>query len=743
MADTITITEQDRIDAEALMEQFLGDRVDGDFSKGSMLRDLVISGLANIFAYFMNEVDTVKARQSLLLLGKLTGVSADDAVDEILSNWFLTRKTGRYATGVVTVYLTERADIAIPITAKFYKTGELAFVPNYTDTFTVSGNDLLQVVDSDGTVVAYTTNVSLKAYLPGDEYNIEPGSFTDFTRFNPYVTRVENVAEFSGGGGAETTAELLDRAPTAISVRDLNSSRSIDATLKDEFTDVQDVTVIGMGDAEMIRDLILEETTPTRIHAGGCVDAYLRSPLETGVEFTGEVGGVFTDPRPGYYILRDDKYSDFTTETSLEAGHVIVISNALTLSEAQMYIIKDVTPYGLYVSRRAQFPLELPTVVATYSDGELIYDGGAAENRVSSAGEYTFTSDDVGKFIRVLPGGIAGNVGTGEIDSVNDVPNYAVVTGFDANFTTETGVEFALESRVVQYTAGKNSPTFNDEISYLGTGNPVNTGMFTKNIQNNGRVVLPFVPIYRITDVSVDGTGLPPTWLASDGRMHFDIRVNREPIRPVSPAAGNFEYQVVCRNPEEGSSGWQIYELDIAWPTVEGKSYFNGKTVKVVYDTITGYTSVWDMMVSSDRRIECGSVIPKGLHAVYLAMNIRYQLTRTATTDIDTTEAAAAVADYINNFDTREDIDTSDIIGFLRSTYANIGRIEPFNITYTLYAPDGRAIGYETSDNVSIDPTYQTGAVAEDLLDDPLGIGVSDNTLRYLTTADLITFTKV
>jgi len=824
VAETITITAQDRVDAENLLEQFLGDKVEGDFSKGSALRDLVVTGLANIFAYLQAENDLTRARQSLLLLGRLTGTDVDNAVDEILSNWFISRKQGQYATGVATLYLTQQADVVIPTTAKFYKTGTLVFGPSSTTTTTIAAEDLLPVVDADGTTVAYTVDIALKALLPGSDYNIATGSFVDFTRVSPYLTRVENLNVFAGGGGVETTAALLDRALTAITVRDLNSARSIDTTLKDEFTQVDDVTIIGYGDAEMIRDLILEETTPNRIHVGGCADAYIRGPVESAV-YTAEVGAEFTDPRPGYYIFRDDLIIDFTTSTHLKAGDVIRIYNALPDAEADMYIIKEVAPYGLYVSRRAQFPGALPTVIATYTDGILEYDGGSGENRVSSAGEYQFVATDanktivcavagytscvtedigkaviaapsgdsgtlfsynndsrtwivtpdapgdvfdiaqtlsitagtgagtvesssyVGKYLRVHLGGEFDNVGTGLITGVDEALNYAVVTGFNYDFISETGVTFSLLSRVVEYSAGSNPPTFNNEIYYA----PTYSGMFTKSIQNNGRVLLPEVPIYRITDVSIPGTGIDPTWLSTDGRLHFTNRVNREPIRPTTPVAGNFEYQVLCRNPEEGSSGWQIFELDIAWPAWGGgglpypetKTYFNGKTVQVTYETLSGYTSVWGEMLSTDRRIICGSVIPKGLHSVYLSMDIRYRLNRMATADIDTTAAAEALAVYINDFDTREDIDVSDIVWFLRNTYSNIGYIEPFSIDYVLYAPDGRAIPYTTADVVSIDPAKATGGPSYDVLDAPLSIGVSDNTVRYRTAADLITFTNI
>lgn len=759
MADTtttITITTQDRIDAENFLEQFLTDQMAStagsgvDFSKGGAMRDFAVSAMANIFAYLRQEVDITRARQSLLLLGKLTGSDVDDAVDEILSNWFITRKTGHKSTGTITVYLTQSTTVAIPPMTRFYKTSALAFAPTSTETVVISTDDLSAYVNSDGVVTAYTFQLPVTAVDVGEDYDVDAGSFVDFTRFNPYISKVENTSRFAGGGGTESTTDMLNRAPTAISVRDLNSARSIDATLKDEITDVQDVTVIGYGDSEMVRDLVLEEATSSRIHAGGYADAYVKMPVALSQTFEAEVGGTFTDPRPAYTIFRDDTIIDFTQiGTGIDhipaapviPGDILRVHNNLPQSEASLYVVKSVTPYGLYVSPRSPFPKALPTIVATASDGSLAYS--APKNYVTSAGAYVFSNSDVGKYIRVHKGGNANNVGTGIILSpVNTITNTVAVAGFTNHFATETGVTFSVESRIVSYSVGNNSPTYDNKISMERfNANPRPSGMFTKSVQKDGRVVLPSVPIYRITDVSIPGTGLPTGWLSADGRMHFDIRVNGEPTRPVSPTAGVFEYQVTCPNFREGYSGWQIFELDIAWPTApEGKTYFNGKTVRVTYDTLVGYDSVWNLMVNDTRRITCGSVIPKGLHPVYLSMNVNYRLARTATADIDTAEAAQTLAEYINGFDTKENIDVSDISSFIRQTYTNIGYVAPLTINYTLYAPDGRAIAYQTTEVVSIDPDLEVESTP--ILPDPISLGVSDNTLRFLTAPDLLTFTN-
>jgi hypothetical protein len=745
MADTITIVEQDRIDAENVLEQFMGDRLENvDFSKGGAVRDFVISAMGLLFAYLQSEKDTTRARQSLLLLGKLTGSDVDDAVDEILSNWFIRRGSGQYATGTVKVYLTAAVDVSIPLTARFYKTSSLPFAPNATDTLTYSTDDLTQIVDSTGTVVAYTFTVPVIAANPGEAYNVSAGTFVDYTRFSPYVSRVENESAFTGGGDKESTQSMLERSETAISVRDLNSARSIDVTLKEEFSDVNDVVVIGYGDPEMIRDLVLEEATNTRIHAGGYVDSYLRTPVLESQTFVGTVGGVFTDPRSGYFVLRDYSVADFS---GVAVGDVLLIQNAITSSEANQYIVKQVTPYGIYVSRRTPFPKALPTVSGdAYTDGAVSKSG--LEQRVTSVSQYTFSADDVGNYIAITDAVNAGNLCTGKIISVNTGSNYAVVTGvaggYDIDFTSESDVTFEIQTRVVEYSIGNNAPGYNNKVTERYSGR------FTKSIQNDGRVLLPARPIYQIRDVSLPGTDYStgyPALLDTDGRVRFPNRVNQE---PVSHGTGpELEYEVVCQNPEEAQSGWQVMELDVAWAT--DKTFFNDEPLTVIYDTLTGFDTVWAFMLSDDRRIICGSVIPRGLHPVYLILDVKYKLAKTATANLDEEAAADALAEFVNNFDSLEDIDSSDIAAFLRQEYSEIGYIAPSDIDYQLLAPDGRVITYRSDSQVTVDDTTKqidpaTGLYPTDpnlILADPISQGVSDNTVRYLTTPSMITFTNL
>jgi len=744
----ITIVEQDRLDAENLLEQFLGDNMpDADLGRGSAMRDFAITAMSLVYAFLRKESDLTRQRQSLLLLGEDEGDEVDDAVDEILSNWFLERKTGRKSRGVVTVYFSQLTDVTVRRNDIFYKTNTLPFVIDSDEDLAYGSDDMVPVTDTTGAVTEYALRVPVIAAEVGANYDIEPGPFVNFTKFSPYATRVENTTTFSGAASTESTEEMLDRAPTAISTRDLNSPRSIDSVLKEEFTDVDDVTVVGYGDTEMMRDLIVEEATGLRIHAGGYTDSFLRSPITESEEFTGVIASEFTDPRAGYYVLRDDTISDFTT-LGISVGDILRIYDNLPGSEAAEYVLHEITPYGVMVPRRSQFPLELPEVEDSYDDGEVGPSTGATDRLVSTL--YTFTAADVGKWIRIKDS--TGSDGTWLIDAVATAPNnWADLVDADGNpaafAADETGLTWDLCTRVVEYSIGNNASSYDNLVSRRLSGR------FTKSIQRYGRVLLPAKPIYRITDVYIEDSTDPD--LSVSGRITFPNRVNLaegaleeprpNPGDPLDPAL--LQYRVFGHNPNESFSGWQLMELQVNWDVPSGEeNRFDGKTLHVVYDTLSGYDSVWAYMVSTNRRITCGSVIPRGLYPVYVNMNIRYKLAKMATDTLDEDAATTALVAFINDFDTQEDLDVSDIAAFLRANYDVIGYIEPITAYYELLSPDGRVIYYKTTDQIIIDPDkHDPGYSGYDYnrLDDPAEYGVSDNTVRYLTASDLITFEAI
>ena len=245
-------------EAAALLRDLLQTEIPtGDFTEGSAASDLLIDGHAVITGYIKKQIQIIRDRQSLRTLKNLPpSESVSDAADAILDNFFRTRSQGQFSKGVVTLHFSQRQDLLIPRSARFFKTTALVFYVDSGSDLFIPASDLRPELGGNGLVTSYSTTIFLTAARVGSAYNIEPGRFVSFDRFNSLLTYVENLTRFTNGDTVQTTSDFVAKSTNAISLRALINARSNDATLLANDADVEATTTIGCGDPEMIRDLV-------------------------------------------------------------------------------------------------------------------------------------------------------------------------------------------------------------------------------------------------------------------------------------------------------------------------------------------------------------------------------------------------------------------------------------------------------------------------------------------------------
>jgi hypothetical protein len=257
----------------------------GDFTEGSANSDILIDGHAIITGFLRQQINLIRDRQSLLTLKNLPeSESVSDAADAILSNFFRTRAQGKFAKGVATLRFSQRLDVLIPRAARFFRTTSLVFYIDSASDLFISAADLRPDLDGNGLVTSYSTTVFMTAARVGGDYNITPGRFVSYDRFNAYLVSVENLARFQDGAGVQSTADFVSRSTNAISLRALINDRSNDVTLLEQFSDIESTTTVGYGDPEMIRDLVTNVANSAALHVGGHMDVFVRQPIQQVVE---------------------------------------------------------------------------------------------------------------------------------------------------------------------------------------------------------------------------------------------------------------------------------------------------------------------------------------------------------------------------------------------------------------------------------------------------------------------------
>ena len=644
MPVTLTVSANDVNAAANYLEQYLTDSVPlGDFRKGTAMRDITVQALAAIFAFVRAEAAQIRQISSLRTVQAATSGDTEalqDAVTAILSNIFITPKPGTPARGQAVGHANQQVDIFIPTTTRFNKTASLVFVVDSNETYFIPKTQLSPVVDANNVVLEYTFTIPLVAVQTGADGNITPGLFASYDRFSAAVAYIENTAKFVGGKGQETVTEILARAPTALSVRNLINDRSITAVLNDNFGDVlHGVFVAGMGMPEMQRDRVPGVAPHLEFHVGGAADIYLwLNLMETS--FEGIVGGLFARPDDVATIFRDDVGTDFS---AVQAGDILSIKAGLPTVPAEFLVVEN-RGTELVVSELAAFPL---------------------------------TTDE------------------------QTPPTY------------------------VSYTIGRVGPAYSDVIAGVG-GVPLLFGVTSRRSATVGAITLPGEPIMEILDVAVlDPLDADAAYKSPlDGFIHF--------TNQVSSRVGNtgLWFQAQTNNPLYAQSAQQWMEIFVGLDA--DVAHFANRRLRVKYRTLTGFSSI-DTFVRSRRERTCAaSQLPRGHLPVSIYMDLAYKLKSTATTTLDNTAIATAIATYLNGFDTTvTPIDTSAIETFVRNNYPSIASIVPLSITYTLLTPTGALRTYVTTDEVRLDVSKQTSGDTNSLAP----YGVSDRTIRYIANS--------
>ena len=365
----VNITQADLEAAEEFLVEYLTEKVpEASFERGSAMRDLVINAFTYIFAYLKAEVEYSRIRQSLARLGELEDTDdVSQAADEILSNWFISRRGGQRARLTARLHFLEQRVYTLSLATKFWRTTNTVFyLDAVTDPYVITDDQLYPVYDVTGELVDYIVDVPLIAGRTGEGYNLAPGTFirVDSPDGIPYFAYAEHLSASTGGGDVESTPELIERAQTAITVRNLINNRSCDTVLQEAFPEITETLTIGMGEAEMIRDRRTEIASHISLHTGGCYDTYLELPLIT-TEESGLIGGYFQRMDDGIAIFRDPllTYGDGTpgsgipfTDPSINlvTGDVINILDGIIGAPRAFQLIR-VSDHELEISTATPF----------------------------------------------------------------------------------------------------------------------------------------------------------------------------------------------------------------------------------------------------------------------------------------------------------------------------------------------------------------------------------------------------
>lgn len=316
-----------------------------DVGSGVATTLLLVEPLAVILQPIVDELTVVQSTQSVLTILEAADPDSfpEDIVDAIASNVFVDRDPGHIGSTVQRLRFFEPQRLAAPKGALVWL-GPLG--QRYANSDPVSISKTEMALNQDGAL--YYVDVPVVALEEGDRFNVDAGTIAQMEARPVSVANTTNLFRVTEGRNRETNTQLIERCKVAVTVRALVTGRGIIVTLTENFSTIVEITPVGFGDPEMMRDIVYN------VHVGGNVDVWVKTAATSSGQK--DVLGLKVDPSRRQAVS--------ATVVALEAGvaydlgrasvdrtdrapRVTAIDGAPSYSEGSDYVLDDIN--GLIV----------------------------------------------------------------------------------------------------------------------------------------------------------------------------------------------------------------------------------------------------------------------------------------------------------------------------------------------------------------------------------------------------------
>lgn len=308
--------------AAAILKQVVAEAYPNlDLQDGGVLATL-FTGLGSLpYAYMNYLLDIFQKSSSLYAVANNMDTANPLIVNNIVSNYGAELGAGENSRGTITLVLSTNDITSISENTVFATTDGLEFKASASFTGVplasqvTTANHRLISQRSDG---SYSFNITAVATKVGTEYNIPKDSELIPASVPSNFIRAYAESDFSGGINAETVSELLRRIQYNLTSMTMSSRIAIAALFKIAVPQLVDISIIGMGDREMLRDRYNIEQFGT----GGKVDIYVQT-AEKPVQLTIVKEATLVDAASGIWQIsmgKDDAPGFYAVLSILPVG---------------------------------------------------------------------------------------------------------------------------------------------------------------------------------------------------------------------------------------------------------------------------------------------------------------------------------------------------------------------------------------------------------------------------------------
>jgi hypothetical protein len=244
--------------------------------KRGVLHDSVVYYHAVLETAIRENLDRYLSARSLKQIEVDPTIADTTTVDDILSNWGVSRRDGTQAQGEVTIIVSTSSSVSFASDAVFEANGlsftsDLAYSSTSNSAAVATPNDRLMTQLSDGN---WSFTIFVTAVETGADGKLTANtSIIPETPISNYVSSYV-TADFAGGTETETNSELLNVLQDGLAAKALSNRVNMRSFLRSlsQFPAVTNQSIVGYGDAEMLRD----KHSLFPVSYGGRVDWYIR-----------------------------------------------------------------------------------------------------------------------------------------------------------------------------------------------------------------------------------------------------------------------------------------------------------------------------------------------------------------------------------------------------------------------------------------------------------------------------------
>ena len=289
---------------EALSNLMQGYDADIDTKKGSVVRELLIRPYAYLYAKATQFLSDWIKRTSVQELSQSDDIS-DSIADLVASNYFVTRKQGSYATGIVTI-TCDSSEVRVNASTGFMIDGApfttdktcIATLNPLEDTQELTYIQLIQIGDT------YKANIPIRASQTGP-LEIPSGAQVQIASYIAGAISAELLSPVTGGSGTETNAEMMRRCKDRCGAA-IGTLQAVRTKMQDAPVPVLSCGAVASGQPGCFSSRYNNMAIPM----GGVADVYVKTSNQSLVKELLIPAQDFVQDTERYIQITPDKYPE-------------------------------------------------------------------------------------------------------------------------------------------------------------------------------------------------------------------------------------------------------------------------------------------------------------------------------------------------------------------------------------------------------------------------------------------------